>query len=194
MLIGGDVSHWNYPFEVGFAEFQIFKATEGASYIDPRFFEYIKNVDWTEPVGVYHFIRVDNRYRGNTPQKEAENFVNTILKAGILGKVMLICDFEGASVSVKDSENYVLTFLSTVEVMTGIKPIIYVSASVAKKLKRIKNAGYELWVAHYNVKAPDSGCWDKWLMWQFTSLPFDLNLFNGTVKDWNDRCVPRTYV
>jgi len=185
MLIGGDVSHHNYPFQVGFAEFQIFKATEGKTYKDPKFLEYMKNVKKGDLIAFYHYARPD--VSTNTPELEARNFFETVKPW--IGKAMFVLDWEGDAL--RFSEDYAIKWLKAVEQLTGVKPIIYTSASATKYFPKAANMGYELWVAHYNVKAPTVHCFKDWLMWQFTSKPFDVDLFKGTALDWQARCVSK---
>ena len=182
MLTGGDISHNNFPFEVEFGEFQIYKATEGRTWVDPKFAEYMSQRKNGEPMAFYHFARPENR--GNTARLEAENFVATVKPW--IGKAIFVLDWEGNALQC--SADYALEWLQIVEELTGVKPIIYTSSSGTAKLRKVAQAGYELWVAHYNTSAPKIHYFKDWLMWQFTSKPFDVDLFKGTVEDWNKRC------
>lgn len=175
-LIGVDLSHHNYPFQPNFGQFQIIKATEGSTYIDNRFKQYMEENRGL--VGCYHFARPD--VQGNTPVKEARNFVNTVKP--YLGKVILVLDWEAKAL--KYSQDYALEFLREVKAQTGITSIIYCPSSATKKLPKVAQEKYPLWVAHYNVKSPRIYNWNSWLLWQFTSKPFDINLFAGTAEDW----------
>ena len=182
MLIGGDISHHNYPFQVGFGEFQIYKATEGKTYVDPRLADYCKDIKNGDLIGFYHYARPENST--NTPWLEAQNFVATVKK--YIGKSIFILDWEQSALDCGDE--YALEWLKEVEELTGVKPIVYTSSYGTKKLKAVAKNGYELWVAHYGVRQPKLYSFDKWLMWQFTNSPFDLSLFNGTEADWKARC------
>ena len=182
MLIGGDISHYNYPFEVGFGEFQIYKATEGKSFVDPKLGDYMKEIKNDDLIAFYHFARPD--VKGNTPQLEAQNFVENVKK--YIGKAVFVLDWEGKAL--KYSESYAMEWLREVHSLTGVKPMLYTSSSATKNFPRIAKAGYKLWVAHYNVQVPKVYNWSTWTMWQFTSKPFDVDLFNGTVEDWKDLC------
>lgn len=182
MLIGGDISHHNYPFEVEFGEFQIYKATEGRTYVDPKFAEYMSQRKNNEPMAFYHYARPENK--GNTPRLEAENFVATVKKW--IGQAIFVLDWEGNALQC--DADYALEWLKIVEELTGVKPIIYTGSYATRKLRKVAEAGYKLWIAHYNVKAPKIHYFSDWLMWQFTSKPFDVNLFKGTIEDWKELC------
>ena len=182
MLIGGDISHHNYPFEVGFGEFQIYKATEGKSFVDYKLGDYMKEIKSSDLIAFYHFARPD--VAGNTPKLEAQNFVDNVKK--YIGKAVFVLDWEGKAL--KYSESYAMEWLREVHSLTGVKPMLYTSSSATKNFPKIAKAGYKLWVAHYNVQVPKVYNWSTWTMWQFTSKPFDVDLFNGTVEDWKELC------
>lgn len=182
MLIGRDMSHHNGVSDVNAGEFTILKVTEGQSWKDPKAKEYVQQLNKQQMIGAYHFLRAD--VKGNHPYKEAENFVNTLLELNLLYKAVLVCDYEGGSLG---HEDYLLKFLEGVYIMTGVKPILYTGSAATKPLKRVATAGYELWLAHYGVSSPKFYNWKSCLMWQFTSTPFDINIFNGDESDWYRR-------
>lgn len=185
MLIGGDISHHNHPFEVGFAEFQIFKATEGKTYVDPKLGDYMKNVKKDDLIAFYHYARPD--VSTNSPEMEARHFYEVVKP--YIGRAIFVLDWEGAAL--KYNEGYALRWLVAVEQFTGVRPILYMSSSATKKFPNVAKMGYELWVANYNVKSPTVHCFKDWLMWQFTRKPFDVDLFKGTEADWRARCISR---
>lgn len=181
ILIGHDVSHHNSGVDVNAGDFVILKATEGQSYTDPQFFEYVKELKEDKLVGCYHFIRAD--VKGNDAWKEADNFVRRVIEAGLMYKSLLIVDYEAKSLG---HIEYLQRFLEGVKIMTGIKPIIYCSCSARKKLDSLAKQGYEFWIAHYDVKhLKDS--YGSSLMWQFTSSPWDFDIFYGSKADWVKR-------
>lgn len=133
MLIGQDISKWNNIVDVNAGDFTIIKATEGETYTDPKFKAYVEQLNSTQLVGFYHFIRAD--IEGNDAWREAHKFVDTIINAGFMYKSLLVVDYEAKSVG---HEDYLLRFLNGVYIMTGIKPIVYCSCSVSKKLNKIR--------------------------------------------------------
>lgn len=182
MLIGQDISHHNVNVDVNAGDFTIIKATEGQTYTDPSFKDFVKQLDEDQLVGCYHFIRAD--VRGNDAWFEADHFVREVIDAGLMYKSLLVVDYEAKSVG---REGYLLRFLDGVKIMTGIKPIVYCSCSVAKRLKRVKAKGYEFWIAHYDAKHIKDSEGKTNLMWQFTSSPWDFDIFYGDRDGWIKR-------
>ena len=84
---GIDISKWQKGLKLSNikCDFVIIKATEGATYKDPQFDDFVRQAQALgKPMGFYHFSRPDN---GNTPQAEARNFYNAIkpyVRQGIL--------------------------------------------------------------------------------------------------------------
>lgn len=182
MLLGCDISKWNKDnVDCNVGEFTLIKVTEGVTYQDPVSAEYVKNIDDEQLIGAYHFLRADNEKKGNTPEKEATNFVNTLNKLGLLYKAVLVCDYEAGSLGKTD---YLLKFLEAVYKMTGVKCLIYCSSSATKAIKNVYDKGYKLWVANYNVAKPTIYNWKEATIWQLTSKPFDIDIFYGSRKDW----------
>lgn len=182
MLIGVDVSHHNYPFQAPFGEFMMIKATEGKTYVDPRLDEYINSINSStaEPlVGFYHYARPEN----NKAVDEAKHFVDT-LRTHWNKPCVVALDWEGMALNF--SMSWAVQFLSYVEKATGAKPMFYTSSSITKKAGAVALADYPLWVAHYNKDLPGVYNWNNWTMWQFTSTPFDVDLFNGTADVWHE--------
>ena len=181
MLLGHDISKWNSGIDVNTGDFTMMKVTEGVTYTDPKCAEYVRQSNDEQLLGCYHFLRADNEKKGNTPAKEAKNFINQVSKLGLLYKAVLVVDYEAGSIG---HEDYLLNFLNCVYNATGIRPLVYCSGSVTNSLKKVAAAGYKLWVAHYGVAKPTVYNWTKWTMWQFTSKPWDVDLFDGTRSDW----------
>lgn len=177
-LIGNDISRHNPNFPVGSGCFNIFKATEGRTYVDPSFAANVSQLKDDELFGFYHFARPDSK--GNNPKLEAENFVNAVRP--FIGKAIFILDWEGKALNYDD--DYAINFMLHVEAMTGVKPILYTGSWATIKCKDVAKYGYELWIAHYGVDNPKIYNFHDWRMWQFTSTPFDFNIFKGTEEDW----------
>ena len=177
-LIGNDVSRHQPNFPVGSGNFNIFKATEGRTYVDPTFAEKVRQSKDGDLIGFYHFARPDSK--GNTPKLEAENFVSTVRP--YIGKAIFILDWEGEAL--KYDDDYAINFMLHVEAMTGVKPMLYTGSWATIKCPDVARFGYELWIAHYGVDEPKIRNFKDWRMWQFTSTPFDFNIFKGTEEDW----------
>ena len=184
ILLGADVSHHNYgkvnPSQL---DFVWLKATEGVTYKDPKMDSYLKEmvdeVGVNVPfIGFYHYARPEN----NNPFKEADNFLRTIEPH--VGNCLLALDWEGNAL--KEDPKWALEWLICVEQKTGTKPLIYTSGSATKNLDIIAKNGFHLWVAHYVSKGkqePTFHNWSDYKFWQFTSTPFDIDIFKGTRAD-----------
>lgn len=177
-LIGNDTSRHQPDFPVGSGNFNIFKATEGRTYVDPTFAEKVRQSKDGDLIGFYHFARPDSK--GNTPKLEAENFVSTVRP--YIGKAIFILDWEDEAL--KYDDDYAINFMLHVEAMTGVKPMLYTGSWATIKCPDVAKFGYELWIAHYGVSEPKIRNFTGWRMWQFTSTPFDFNIFKGTEDDW----------
>lgn len=179
MLRGFDTSHhqtdkvFNDYLEI--ADFMIIKATEGKTYVDPKFAQRASKIT-DRLCGFYHYARPDN----NSFYDEVYNFVITITPH-LNSDCLLFLDWENESLN--HSFEWALNWCNLVEENTGIKPIIYASASVIQKYKN----EYDLWwTAHYNDDC-ENGCNHdgvKEVLTQYTSNPIDCDVFHGTINDW----------
>ena len=176
MLRGIDISKWQ---SVGTgdqaADFIICKATEGVGYVDPNCDKHYQRAKAQGKLpGVYHFARPDK----NTAEAEAEFFVKNI--KGYIGEALLALDYEVAPYS----DDWAYAFCTKVHELTGVWPVVYMSASKVNGFnwsKTAKECG--LWIAgypkKYNVKNPPepgvedmpykTGAWKTWAIWQYTS-------------------------
>jgi len=185
-LKGIDISHhnkWQFDrkmIDFGIHDFVIMKATEGRTYIDPMWEKYIEIIDrLNKPYGLYHYARPENNAE---PIVEANNFCNTIGKWG--ENAMLVLDWE--CTALRHNINWALEWLQEVESVFGHKPLIYTSSWYTKKLAPILENGNGLWVAHYTHKnKPTVHTYPFWTMWQYTSDPYDKDIFNGNLAQWN---------
>lgn len=193
-LIGCDISHHNYPFSYNFGDFQIHKATEGRSFTDNKFLEWCERRKEFELLigsgtmlnGAYHFA--SNIY--NTAA-EAEHFLNTVSKGAI--RCILILDLEGDALNQEITSGSrgekAADFLWYVKKKTGVTPFLYTNTYGTSVLTCARLTEFPLWIASYNKKTPaiNSGIFQKtgYRMWQFTSKPFDMDLFSGSTEDWN---------
>lgn len=190
-MLGVDFSHhqWNKNvakrFNPSHADFVIIKATEGKTYVDPSMNDWLQLIADTRGesgapfIFFYHYARPEN----NKPQEEAIHFIETIEHH--IGNCGIALDYEGEALKVEHSEAWAYTWLQLVQSATGnkAKPLFYTSAAYTKNYKHIAEAGFPLWVAHYDTVKPRVSAWDKPTMWQFTSKPFDMNIFFGSPSD-----------
>lgn len=178
MLRGIDISKWqgSGTSELG-QDFVIIKATEGVGYTDPmcdKHYQEAKKLG--KLLGVYHFARPGY----NDPIAEADWFVSQI--EGYIGEAILVLDWE---VEATWNVEWAKKWLDRVFELTGVKPMIYMSASIVNGYdwSSVVNGDYGLWIAgypaQYNVPNPPEptekdmpygiGAWPFWAIWQYTS-------------------------
>ena len=195
MLRGIDISKWQ---AVGAgdqaADFAIIKATEGCGYTDPSCdAHYQRAKSQGKLLGVYHFARPD---LGNSAEAEADWFVDQI--QGYIGEAILVLDWEVQ----QWRTDWAKAFLDRVYAKTGVKPLIYMSASQcnAYDWRAVAEGDYGLWIAgypaKYNVPNPPepaegempfaTGVWGFWAIWQYSSSAgrLDRNVANMTREVW----------
>lgn len=200
MLKGIDISHHQNGINIGATgvDFVIVKATEGNGYTDSccdKLYQEAKRCG--KKLGVYHFARPD---LGNSAEAEADWFISQI--QGYIKEAMLILDWERGNLN---NPTWVKAFCDRVYSKTGVKPVVYMSASPANSYdwSSVANADYELWVANYGVNdgQPHEEVfnkyplkyWSFYALWQYTSKGrvngyggnIDMNYFNGDSAAWD---------
>ena len=185
MIKGIDISHHNInQYKNGVIKFDdinfiIMKSSEGKSYIDNEFKTYMKEINAKNKIyGFYHYARPEC----NDALSEAMHFCNTI---GDLGNnALLALDWEGNALDY--SLTWALTWLHFVEMRYHKKPLFYCSASYTVKLAPILANNNGLWVAHYTkASKPSVKVYPSYAIWQYTSTPYDKDVFNGNIQQLN---------
>lgn len=182
-LIGGDLSHYNYGKVNPTAwSFVMLKATEGSRFKDEAMEKYLLDIALAHPtgenmpfIGFYHFAR-PNR---NSVTSELNNYLAKIKPH--IGNCLTALDWEDDALTTIGGEEWALKWLRECEKATGSKPLFYCSASELKRFKQIVEE-FPIWVAHYHSQHKHDEC-DKYTMWQITSNPFDIDVFNGGRKE-----------
>lgn len=192
-LYGTDQSKWQSN-SVTEGDFIIVKATEGVGYVDPTCdVKYQMNKKAGKFRGFYHFARPD---LGNSAQAEAKFFVDNC--KNYFGDAIPVLDWERSVSNV----GWAKAFLDEVFRLTGVRPWIYMSASVVNGYDWSSVASdYGLWIAgypaKYNVKNPPKptakelpykiGKWKFAAAWQYSSSAgtLDRNIFYGDATAWN---------
>ncbi len=184
---GIDISHYQKNIDWGMVaeqgiDFAFVKATEGLTYRDSFF---CKNWSQMEEQGItkgaYHFFRPTV-----SPYLQAYNFTQTVhLKVGDLPPVL---DFEviGSQHRIGIISN-IQTWLSIVEEVYNIRPIIYTNQKLYRKYIQGNFDDYPIWIARYNEEVPDMPFEQTWAFWQYGDKGqlegiegnVDFNVFQG---------------
>jgi len=174
-------------------------------------------------VGVYHFAYAGF---GNTAADEAAWFLDVAgeyLREGYLRPVLDVEDDEKPPKSQRNSDltpealtAWVDEWMATVELLTGVEPILYVSSSFAKDHLLPSIGEYDVWIADWGNcqtafppdRNPDlNGIWDDWDFWQYygpdtcgpnegvNRVPgidddVDLDFFNGGINQLDEYKIP----
>lgn len=146
---GIDISSWQSGINLDIVpcDFVICKATQGVGYVNPdcdRAYQQAKKAG--KCLGVYHYAS------GNDAVAEAEFFLKNI--QGYIGEAILVLDWESAQNANfgKCDFTWCKTWLDYVTVKTGVKPMLYISASLMSKFNGIGD--YGLWIAQYPNYVP----------------------------------------
>lgn len=193
-VMGIDVSHHQASIEwdrlrnarIGDhpVRFVIIKATEGTTLFDENFNDNFYWARRSELVrGAYHFYIPDR----NVAQ-QARYFLHQVhLSEGDLPPIL---DIEKRGTKpLKEFQQDVLLWLTTVEKAYGVPPIIYTGKSFKEDyLSAPAFDRYPLWIAHYYEKSMKYT--GDWVMWQYTDCGrvdgirgyVDFNIFNGDAR------------
>ena len=199
-VFGIDISHYNNN-EVDLLskskdsiQFIICKATEGISYIDPKFksnWNAIKERGFIR--GAYHFYRTQD-----DPIAQANHFLKAIVNIE-KNDIPPIVDFEEGGIdklqSTETLEANLLTFIKIIEEKGNVTPIIYTSFNCGNRyLKNPVFNKYPLWIADYNGKEqpdlPKIWLTKNYFIWQKTddykivNGTDDADIFNGTLTQF----------
>lgn len=190
MMRGIDISSWQEGMDVSEVikrndlGFVIAKATEGVAFVDStcdRFVQSARNAGacW----GFYHFAR------NNDPVKEADYFYTNT--KNYFGEGVPVLDIEDSSIP--DWSAYAKRFADRIHALTGVYPMIYVSAGACWRFSdndAFKNCA--LWVAGYprTIKYWSNDLdrefdysiypWAQATIWQFSGQG-DIYGYNGNV-------------
>ena len=170
---GIDVSGWqeniNYTqVKNSGIEIVYMKSSEGSNFVDPYFNQNYTNAKANNlKVGFYHYLTARSVEQA---MQEASFFVATI--SGKNPDCRLAMDFESfGNLSVEQINEIGLTFMKTVENLSGKEVIIYSNTNDAINVFSGELTNYPLWVAQYEVEEPTpNGKWNTWSGWQYTDL------------------------
>lgn len=192
--MGIDISHWDGDIDWSQLKksglgFVFMKATEGSSWVDPKFDTNWKNAkDHHYYRGAYHFFKP-----GVDPKAQARNFLNTV--GYEKGDLIPVLDIEvSGNQSKADLSAAIRTYLETISAEIGTNPIIYTDPGWWDSHITGSFSEYPLWVANWErSQEPElPNGWTKWAFWQFTNsatvkgIPatkVDMDVFKGNEFD-----------
>jgi len=165
------VINWEELKKFNKIKFVYIKATEGSDYVDPRYYDNIRNArKHGFKAGSYHFLSTRSAM-----MTQFQNFIRTAKRED--QDLLPVIDVEKlspwTSQQLRDS---LKVFADLVEDYYGCKPLIYTSEKFFTKNLGRAFSDYPLFIAKYNTSAPNIGY--KWIIWQFT----DNGLFKPAVK------------
>ena len=144
-MLGIDISSYQSIESVDLApDFVIIKATQGTAYVNPLCdAQYQRALSQGKLLGVYHYAS------GGDPIAEANFFVDNC--EGYIGKAILALDWEEyQNPRFYEYASWCKIFLDHVYARTGVRPLIYMSASVISAANWSSiSKDYGLWVAGY---------------------------------------------
>ena len=199
-LSGIDISHHNWTVIQGEDRrergwlynkaadgFVIMKATEGVTFDDPRFRDYICMIGESNIIydfasaGAYHYARPEN----NTALAEAKHFVNVV--GSLAGSLVLALDVEGRALEYPNIDKWSREWLDAVYDMTGVKPLLYCQRSALKLFDSVPEGDYGLWLAAWQKQCPKHSAvlpWSFIAVWQNNGMGLDTDYFFGNKKQW----------
>lgn len=143
-LNGIDVSNWQKGIDLSKvpADFVICKATEGTYFVSSdcdRQYQQAKSTG--KLLGVYHYSD------GGNVKAEADYFLKNV--KNYIGEAILVLDWENQNNRSfgKTDRAWVKQWCDYIYSKTGVKPLVYCSASVLPRLQGIGDYGF--WVAQY---------------------------------------------
>jgi lysozyme len=199
-LYGIDISEFQ---EVGTQgpDFTIIRATYGTGYVDARCDGHYQLAKQQGKLrGVYHYAYPQY----NAAIDEANWFIDNV--QGYIGDAILVLDWEEGD---KTNVGWAKAFLDQVYSRTGVRPLVYMSASVTTEADWSPVAAdYALWCADYsdafNVQNPpqpaadgsdmtyNTGAFPYATIWQYTSSAgtLDRDIAYMDAAAWNRFATP----
>lgn len=147
----------------------ILRATAGANYTDPRFPVAVQRAqDARMRLGFYHYLIADDAEEARAQARFFAGAINGFEYQ--LRPAMLFEALEGLSTS--QANLIALAFLSEVENLTGVTPVVYTDAETAGSVwSRSVADNFPLWIIdERDTNNPDvsSSAWSAWVGWQFS--------------------------
>jgi len=174
---GIDISHHNGNInwkQVPIVEFVYIKATEGASYVDPKFQHNLKGArDNKQIVGTYHYFRTTC-----SVQSQFENYRNHVKKHEI--DIIPMVDVEECKQWSKEQfQDSLMSFIKLVKAFYGKSPMIYSVNTFYNKYCAPKFNNYHLMIGRYGNDKPFIKGEGTYTIWQKSQT----GKINGIVRN-----------
>lgn len=184
--------------------FLIIKATEGTGYVDKSCDKHYQRAKKQgKLLGFYHFARPDLNKGTDGAKREANYFYKNC--KNYFKEAIPVLDWEQPGTTGQVS--WAKAWLDEVYRLSGVRPLIYMSASVVNGNNWSSVSGYYgLWIAgypnKYNVKNPPTptvkdmpykiGSWKFWAIWQYSSSAgtLDRDIANMDATGWKKYANP----
>lgn len=175
-MYGIDVSAYQKGLDLSLLDidFVIIKATEGIGSVSSTFFDFVEQAKQNNLlIGCYHFARPDLHGNVASMEKEADFFLNTVTKAGLLDKAILVLDWETEPI---DRPDLIQAWLDIISHKSKATPIIYGSKSKlsSKTFQPFWNR-YPFWVAQWPTSKAVIGC--QPYIGSLPDVPFDYDIW-----------------
>ncbi len=169
--------------------FGIAKATEGTTFVDPRFAQ-----NWSGLASAGLVRGAYARFQPyQDPTDQANHYLETVgsFGAGVLPP-MLYFDIS-SGISAANVLSALGTWISVVKSATGLDPIIFTGKAIWTDAYN-SNLGADLWIANYGAACPNlPTAWSDWLFWQYSGTGVvtgvndvvGLDVFNGSLEQLN---------
>lgn len=203
-MYGIDISNYQKGIDLSAAkyDFAIIKATEGLTFVDKSFKNFaVQLTELGKLIGCYHFVRPDLHPTDYEMEQEAGNFVEMVYSVGLIGKAILVLDWEKEPF---DNERLVSAWLNKVYQLTKVKPFIYGSKSKLTKWRDWETCKkFPIWMAAWPTISPNrvggpiigkmqDRSLIEWKIWQYSAngiypganFNVDLNYTDMSREDW----------
>ena len=193
MILGLDVSHWNTPAWSDWTakgyKFVFIKATEGTTWLDPRYAAHKRDAGDTGFVtGAYHYFRA--AFDG-TAQAD---FFWSVIGNTTLPPAIDVEAINNAGFSQSAFREQLRNCIIRIRNLSGKRPLIYTSKSKWELLVGSAPdiaSQCDLWVADYGWDGNGNGIsiprlpkdWAGWAVWQYTSKILDQDRMQDSYWD-----------
>lgn len=189
--MGGDFSHWNTETDfvkyVETCEFFAHKATENNTMIDKKFYDRVLRYMDIKPAIAYHVLNPKT-----SPIEQAEHFTSVVLNTlnhSDKKRIGYMLDIEYSyfkDIGQNEMLEKIVEFCNRLVKLVNHRPIVYLGDLYDDDIYHtLKCHDWLIWIARY-AKADRIKHNQYMDFWQYTSNPYDKDIFYGTEeKMWS---------